>query len=151
MYNRKYPNVILEYDEEAIGTGNLTKAYKVEFFNAPGVNANTEAYYTVLTDGNYTLSELISASGPAGINLVLPTMQSTTDTVFEFTNKWKVVNLEDPDAEEIIYDMDTDFENIKPTANLKLEPIYISKTRYYPIKFYNYDGTYLQTVEYTYD
>lgn len=151
MYNGKYPNVILEYDEEAIGTGNLTKAYKVEFFNAPGVNANTEAYYTVLTDGNYTLSELISASGPAGINLVLPTMQSTTDTVFEFTNKWKVVNLEDPDAEEIIYDMDIDFENIKPTTNLKLEPIYISKTRYYPIRFYNYDGTYLKTVEYTYD
>lgn len=150
-YNGKYPNVKIEYDEDAIGSGNLTKAHKVEFFNTPGVNDKTEPYYEVLTNGNYTLSELISASGPAGIQLVLPTMQSTNDTVFTFTGRWKVVNLNDLDAEPVIYDMATDFADIKPTGNLKLEPIYTSDIRYYTIKFFKHDESLHSSVNYTYN
>mgnify|MGYP005609811213 CR=1 FL=1 len=151
MYNGKFPNVTLAYDEDSIGEDNITKAYKIEFFNTPGVNDKTEPYYTVLTNGNYSLKELVSKSGPAGMDLILPTMQSTNDTVYTFTGKWKVVNLTNPDAVEVIYDMNTDDFNYKPTENLKLEPIYSSDTRYYKIKFYTHDEVVHKTVEYEFE
>ena len=84
-YNEIYPNVTIEYDEEAIGSGNLTKAYKIEFFNTPNVTEDMEPYHTVLTDGNYTLKELISTDGPAKVELPTPSMQSIPDTVYVFT------------------------------------------------------------------
>jgi hypothetical protein len=34
----------------------LIKAYKIEFFNVLNVTDDTEPYFTVLTDGNYTLN-----------------------------------------------------------------------------------------------
>ena len=152
MYNGKYPNVTIAYDEDAIGSSNITKAYKIEFFNAPNVDENAEAYYTVLTNGTYTLEDLVSAKGPAGIALTTPSMQSTNDTVYVFTNKWKVVDLENPNAIEKIFDMTTEeWKTYKPTSNLKLEPIYDAVTRYYPVKFYNHEEQLFTTVEYTYN
>ena len=150
-YNGKYPNVTINYDEESIGSSNITKAYKIEFFNAPNVDKNAEAYYTVLTNGNYTLEKLVSATGPAGIALTTPSMQPTNDTIYVFTNKWKVVNLEDPEAEEKIFDMTSDeWKEYKPTSDLKLEPIYNPETRLYNVKFYNHEEQLVTTVSYTY-
>ena len=153
-YNPIYPNIKFEYDKSVIESGGhtLTKAHKIEFYNVPNINADTEAYYTVLTDGNYTMNELIKASGPSGMNLMLPTMQSTTDTDYIFSGKWKVVYLDRPGAAETIYDMATDFD-FKPTSDMKLEPIYDTATRLYTVKFYDYDTVnpkIHKTVKYTY-
>ena len=151
-YHAKYPNVQFEYDEQAIGSSNLTKAHKIEFYNVPNINENTEAYYTVLTDGTYTLRQLISANGPAGVALRDPTMQSTNDTNYVFTGKWKVVDLSKPNATPIIYDMNTSDFDMKPNAHMKLEPIYDEEDRIYHVTFYDY-GTppsIHKTVEYTY-
>ena len=152
-YNPIYPNVKFEYDEEKIGSSNLTKAYKIEFYNVPNINANTNAYYTVLTDGNYTMNQLIKSSGPSGVDLMMPTMQSTNTLDYVFSGKWKVVNLDRPDADPIIYDMATDFD-FKPTQNMKLEPIYNAVTRYYTVYFYDYDTVspkIYKTVKYQYE
>lgn len=152
MYNGKYPNVTIAYDEDAIGSSNITRAYKVEFFNAPNIDEKSEAYYTVLTNGTYTLADLVSATGPAGIALTTPSIQSTNDTVYVFTKKWRVVDLENPDAEERIFDMTTDeWSTYRPTSDLKLEPIYNAETRYYSVKFYNHEEQLFTTVQYTYN
>ena len=76
-----YPNVILDYDEETIGEENLIKAFKIQFFNIPLIDedenipdlTNEEPYYSVLTDGEFTLSVLTSKEGPSGSSLIRPT------------------------------------------------------------------------------
>lgn len=144
-YNEIYPNVTIEYDEEAIGSGNLTKAYKIEFFNTPNVTDDMEPYHTVLTDGNYTFKELISIDGPAKVELPTPSMQSTPDTVYVFTGKWKVV------GSNKIYDINNNEDlAIKIEENLKLEPIYTPTERKYTVKFYNHEANLHKEVQYTY-
>ena len=138
-YNRLYPNVNIVYDEAAIGAGNLTKAYKIEFFNTINVTEENEAYQIIYTDGSYTLEQLMSPSGPAGMALPVPAMQSTNTIKYEFTGEWKIVGT------NTVYDI-----RQKPTQDLKLEPIYNEVERKYTIKFYNHLEQQIETVEYSY-
>ena len=174
-YNKKYPNVTINYDEDSIGSQNLIKAYTVEFFNSSEINVNSEAYHKVLTDGTYTFRELTNKipaeegdkASPAGIDLVSPTKASTSDTNFIFTNKWKayitttdedgkaiITELKDDSGKEVIFDFSVEDDNnfkYKPTQDLKLQPIYTPETRLYSIKFYSHDATLYKEVKYTFD
>lgn len=144
-YNNIYPNVNIIYNKEIIGSDNLIPAYKIEFYNVNNITENTEAYYTVLTDGSYTLSELISDQGPAGIAMVAPTKQSTNEVEYHFTGQWKDVDTGTK------YEQGTESFDYKPVKDLKLEPIFEEQTRYYTIKFYNYDEENFTEVKYTYN
>lgn len=140
-YHKMYPNVILDYDEETIGKDNLIKAFKIQFFNIPLIDedenipdlTNEEPYYSVLTDGKFTLSELTSKEGPSGSSLIRPTKQPTNYKKYIFTGKWKDITSGE------IYDMDKEnWTTIKPAQNLNLVPIFNSEIRYYTINFYDY-------------
>ena len=147
-YNSIYPNVNIVYDKDVIGEDNLISAHKVEFYNVNNITEETEAYYTVLTDGSYSLKELISENGPAGVAMIPPTKQSTNDTIYIFTGKWKDVN------SGIEYDQNDDTSSgfgFKPYFSLKLEPIFEAQTRYYNIKFYDHEGKNPKEVKYLYN
>lgn len=145
-YHMEYPNITINYIPEE--GSELLEAYTIEFFNTINITDETEPYFTVLTDGTYTLEDLIYAErGPSATDLALPVLPSTTNTVYNFARKWKDVTVS-PNVE---YDMDGNFKTEKPKKNMRLEPIFTTATRYYNIKFYDYEGLNPITVKYTYD
>ena len=144
-YNGIYPNVKIVCNENIIGKDNLTPAYTIEFYGTETVTDSTEPYHTVLTDGSYTLQQLISADGPAGVALTMPVKSSTLDTQYNFTRVWQVV------GGTQTYSMDTDFASISPKTNLKLRPIFSHGPRTYDVKFYDWNGENPLTVPYLYN
>jgi hypothetical protein len=143
-YQKEFPAVEIAYDENIIGSDNLIKAHKIEFFNTPNITAENEAYYTVLTDGTYSLKQLVAADGPANAALQIPSMQATNTIVYVFSGKWKEVGTNN------IYNMDDNTFNFVPDRDMRLEPIYNETPRTYPIKFFDHNGTLIKTVEYSY-
>ena len=125
----------------------LIKAYTIEFFNTVNITDETEPYFTVLTDGSYTLEDLIYADrGPSAIDLTLPVLSSTPTIVYNFTRKWKDVTV----TPAVEYDMDSSFKTIKPEKNMRLEPIFAEETRLYTINFYDFEGKNPIEVKYEY-
>jgi hypothetical protein len=128
-YKRWYPNVSIE----TTNTDNVIRAYSIQFYNIENITDDSEPYYTVLTDGNYNLSDLVSSDGPAGVALNKP-IKSSTDTVeYEFSGQWKVYGTDDIIKEE-------NFDTYIPETDMKLVPIYKSKERKYNVTFYDYRG-----------
>ena len=145
-YHGTYPNVNLTYDVEAIGADNFTPAYTIKFYNINNVTVETEPHYTVLTDGSYTLRELVSAEGPAGFSMTAPVKQATNTKTYTFTGRWKVVGT------DTYYDQKgTDFDNLIPEEDLLLEPEYEEKDRVYQVNFYDYEGKNPIPVDYYFD
>lgn len=143
-YQKEFPAVEIAYDENVIGSDNLIKAHKIEFFNTPNVTAENEAYYTVLTDGTYSLKQLVAADGPANAALQTPSMQATNTIVYIFSGKWKEVGTNN------IYNMDDNTFDFVPDRDMRLEPIYNEVPRTYPVKFFDHNGALVKTVEYSY-
>ena len=144
-YHIEYPNVTINYIME--DEDDLIKAYTIEFFNTVNITDETEPYFTVLTDGSYTLEDLIYANrGPSATDLTLPILSSTPTIVYNFTRKWKDVTV----TPAVEYDMDSNFKTIKPEKNMRLEPIFTEETRLYAINFYDFEGKNPIEVKYEY-
>ena len=144
-YHVEYPNVTINYIME--NEDDLIKAYTIEFFNTVNITDETEPYFTVLTDGKYTLEDLIYANrGPSATDLTLPVLSSTPTIVYNFTRKWKDVTV----TPAVEYDMDSNFKTIKPKKDMRLEPIFTEETRLYAINFYDFEGKNPIKVKYEY-
>ena len=144
-YNMEYPNVTINYIPEE--GSELLEAHTIEFFNTVNITDETEPYFTVLTDGSYTLEDLIYADrGPSATDLSLPVLSSTPTIVYNFTRKWKDVTV----TPAVEYDMDSNFKTIKPQKNMRLEPIFTEEIRLYTINFYDFEGKNPIEVKYEY-
>lgn len=146
LYHDKYPNVTITYDKNVMDEDDVIAAHNIEFFNIVNVSDESEPYFSVLTNGNYTLNQLISEDGPAGINMTMPVLPSTATNTYRFTRSWKDVAANPP----VVYNMDTDF-NHKPTKDMRLEPIFETLPRTYPVTFYDYEGKNPIVVHYDYN
>ena len=137
-YNKYYPNIEIEYGE------NVTRkeAYKINFYNVETITAETEPYYSVLTNGEMTLAELTSATGPAGAALKDPVKMSTNTEIYTFEQMWK-----DEDGN---YYQVSNFNTITPNKNLHLTPVFKSSTRWYVVKFIE-DGQEVKSISYRYE
>ena len=142
-YHALYPSVNITYGNKVT----LENAHRIEFYNVESITNETEPYYSVLTDGSMTLDVLTSSSGPAGSTLETPTKPSTNTEVFTFSGIW--VDVYNPDA-PVEYNT-SDFANIKPDAPMKLVPTFITSTKYYDVKFYDWDRSLIKTVAYEYN
>jgi hypothetical protein len=122
-YNKHYPNIEIEYGE------NVTRkeAYKINFYNVETITVETEPYYSVLTNGEMTLAELTSATGPTGAALKDPVKMSTNTEIYTFEQMWK-------DEDNNYYQV-SNFNTIIPNKNLHLTPVFKSSTRWYVVKF----------------
>lgn len=141
MYNAAYPNLEIVYNTEKV---TLTSAHRVRFFNIE-LEFKTEdslPYYEVLTDGSYTLAELTSVDGPAGKVLNTPVKLPTNENTYEFSNLW-IGNGQ-------TYVSVNNFSKTTPTEDVDYTPVFKENTRYYPIKFYDWDGSLYTTVNYEY-
>jgi hypothetical protein len=59
-YKKYYPNLTIKYE---VGKGNLTEAIKLKFYKN---DENKELLYSVYSNGEKTIGDLISATGPNG-------------------------------------------------------------------------------------
>ena len=132
-YKSWYPNVSIEYDKDVVGEDNIIKAYSVQFYNIDNITNDTEPYYTVLTDGTYTLKDLTSSTGPSGIALNPPVKTSTATINYIFTEKWQIYGSNTFITTE-------EFSTYKPSGDIKLIPVYEEKPRTYSVTLYDYTG-----------
>lgn len=157
-YHAIYPNLTFAYNTEnedlTVAPASTITFYRLDAADLEGVDINDiTPYYTALTDGSYTLETLISRNGPVGSELTPPVKVSTDTHVYTFTGVWQ-----DWASNKIEYYQDSYFENtsdwdaakksrlfssFKPTANMKLVPVFEESDRYYTITFNNYDRSLL--------
>ena len=142
-YAKTYPNLVIEYTSN-VGSG-LDRAVELIFMKNQG---STEQHYRVLGSGaadGATIAHLISAKGPTGIAMQVPSREPTQQNVYTFTGYWidqdgkKYYNVDDlngkePEAGAI------SFTIAIPTKNLTFYPEYIDAPRTYPVKFYDWDS-----------
>lgn len=124
-YTKVFPNVTILYGDDV----DLEKAKEIRFFSDEGIS---EPYFTVYTDGTRKMSELVSASGPGGKDLVSPTKASTDTNSFEFANCWIC------DGDEIPVET---FSSFTPSTSMDLYPKYNVVERKYNVKFYDWDSS----------
>jgi hypothetical protein len=157
-YHAIYPNLTFAYNTEnedlTVAPASTITFYRLDAADLEGVDINDiTPYYTALTDGSYTLETLISRNGPVGSELTPPVKVSTDTHVYTFTGVWQ-----DWANNKLEYYQDSYFENtsdwdaakksrlfsnFKPTANMKLVPVFEESDRYYTITFNNYDRSLL--------
>lgn len=143
LYKATFPNLEIVYDSSV----NLTKAATVSFMS----NFQEEddvIHYSVLTDGNQTLADLTSATGPTGMALAAPSRSATISNTYEFANYW-----EDKDG-NYYYDSNLttveggiSFQGYKPTADLVLYPVFNVEVRQYTVTFYTDDKVKISQVD----
>lgn len=147
-YNSIYPNLVITYGNNVTGE----KAYTVEFYRTDVDNMTDDVTsdYSVQTNGKFTLSQLTGENSPAGEPLFTPAKASTDTQEYDFTGIWV-----DWDTKEEFHE--SDFDSIIPFKNesdrrvMRLTPKFTSRTRYYTITFYDYEGLNPVTVQYTYN
>lgn len=141
-YNAAYPNLEIEYSNKV----NLTPAYRIRFFNVEKEFKTPDSlpYYEVLTNGTYTLAELTSVDGPAGKVLNSPVKLPTNTNTYEFANNWINNNTN-------AYVPTSSFNKVTPKEDTDYTPLFKTHERYYPIHFYNWDGSLFKTVNYTFE
>jgi hypothetical protein len=140
-YHSIYPNVTIQYGENT----STNKAPTINFYNTEDVAEGTKAYYSVLSNGSYTLAYLTSIEGPAGAALSAPQKLSTNDTDYTFSGSWKVAHSKDPSISEETIIAEENFKNIIPKGDLDLVPIFTPSERKYEIILYDYNETVLFT------
>ena len=142
-YAKTYPNLIIEYGNN-VGSG-LNRAVELIFMKSEGA---LEQHYRVLGSGEAegeTIAHLISANGPTGLAMQIPSREPTAQHIYTFTGYWidqdgkKYYNADDlngktPEAGA------TSFTVAIPTKNLTFYPEYITAPRTYPVKFYDWEG-----------
>ena len=134
-YKKEFPNLNIEY------TGNinaLQPAKNIVFYN--DYNEETGKYgdiiYQVKTDGTKNLGYLISADGPTGTAITVPTKDSDKVYDYEWSGKWKSNKIIDGRIEHT----DDQMNALIPTEDLILYPIYMVKKHLYTIVLRDYDG-----------
>lgn len=142
-YAKTYPNLIIEYGNN-VGSG-LNRAVELIFMKSEEA---LEQHYRVLGSGEAngeTIAHLISANGPTGLAMQIPSREPTAQHIYTFTGYWidqdgkKYYNADDlngktPEAGA------TSFTVAIPTKNLTFYPEYITAPRTYPVKFYDWEG-----------
>lgn len=147
-YNKIYPNLIITYGNNITGE----KAYTVEFYrtDVDNMSDNVTCDYNVQTNGKFSLAQLTGENSPAGEPLFLPAKASTDTHEYDFTGIWV-----DWDTKEEYHE--DDFSTIVPFKNssdrtvMKLVPKFTSRTRYYTITFYDYEGFNPISVQYEFN
>lgn len=87
-YHFNYPNLTIKYGDNA--KENLQAASTINFYNIEEITEATESYYTVLSNGEYTLTYLTSQdTSPAGSALQPPVKIPEPETSYTFTNIWQ--------------------------------------------------------------
>jgi hypothetical protein len=131
-YNSIYPNLTIKYGNNIAGE----KAYTIEFYRTDEDNMSDDVTpdYVVQTNGKMTLSELTGSNSPAGEPLFTPVKASTETQVYSFSGVWIDWNTKEEYLE-------TEFNSIVPSANMRLVPRFYSNTRFYSIVFYDHDRT----------
>jgi hypothetical protein len=98
-----------------------------------------EPYYTVLTNGEMSLSYLTGTNSPTGSALSEPIKPSTNQYDYKFNNKWTVAQSDD----SVLVGKDimvSEFETIIPKGNTSFTANYDSTDRKYSILLYDDDG-----------
>lgn len=155
-YHSLLPNVEIKYGDNT----SVTPAHKLRFYNLDGFPTKEEidsnaynTFYEVLCDSTSSdaekkLSWLVSAEGPNGKALPIPTKMSTTENTFTYTGRWKMK----------VYDKSYD-NNLEIETSLGDElidnsyvfiPVYDSAIRKYIICFHDYKGDKDIDVQYQY-
>jgi hypothetical protein len=144
-YIKTYPNLVIEYSNN-IGNG-YEPAVELIFKKTED---SAEQHYRVLSNGNAdgeNISTLISASGPTGMAIKTPSREATISEVFTFTGYWihegtgtKYYLPSDFDEGAEHPDGAISFEDIKPTSNMTFYPEYVTNPRFYPVRFYDWNG-----------
>ena len=141
-YAKIYPEVKIKYS----GRMDVEGAYRINFYRIDvdslngGDLSDIEPYFSALTDGSYSLAELIN--NPAFSE---PVKSSTNTTNYTFSRTWydwadsqQTVYYQD-NCESIEEDCETLFSKVYPSKNMNLVPKFSSSVRYYTVNFYNYD------------
>lgn len=129
-YVKNFPNITFVFDEENMV---ITKANKITFLK----DQDGEIEYQVLTDGNYTLNELVYNSSVTGTTLTKnPTKNPTDAETFKFTNYWIDANTGNKYYYEETSEAGVmDFDDIRPTSDMIFYPEFEPQKRYYSVTF----------------
>lgn len=87
-YHFIYPNLKIVYADGV----SVQPASEIKFYNLETITDSTEPYYTVLSNGEYTLEFLTSKEGPAGAVLQPPVKVPTATESFTFAYAWNDLN-----------------------------------------------------------
>ena len=147
-YNKIYPNLTITYGSNVTGE----KAYTVEFYrtDVDNMSDNVTCDYSVQTNGRFSLAQLTGEDSPAGEPLFLPAKASTDTHEYDFTGIWV-----DWDTKEEYHE--SDFATIVPFQGgserdvMRLVPKFTSRTRYYTVTFYDYEGFNPISVQYEFN
>ena len=149
-YKSQFPNLTILYGPN-IDKNNSTMAYDIKFISENSENAID--HYHVKAGQGKTLGFLTSKEGPNGEAMKTPNKPSSQAHNYEFTGYWVDQNgtyyytsmVETPKANSV------KFESYVPVTDLVLYPDYEETPRFYPVKFYNWDGTVLRQAQSTTD
>ena len=147
-----YPNVEIKYSDRVTADSNkshFNRAEKIYFYRIDADEAPTdittrEYYYYTMVNGTQKLSDIV-----ADEDFVMPTKMSSTTQDFEFSGIWvdwdtKIEYYQDeslPGATDA-----NKFSKVIPSADMHLVPKYNFTDRIYTIKFYEFDGSELFTL-----
>ena len=132
-----YPDLEIVFSTD-MGS-NVIRAHRIKFYRVPyveGINAtNLTPYYTRLTDGTKTLTELIAN------DFSNPTKASSATEIFTFNGKWTDVS----DTNKTVYNQfntssNNNFSSTKPAKDMMLLPHFTVEERQYTVNFYDHDG-----------
>jgi hypothetical protein len=147
-YLNTYPNVTITYSDETRKNDNFIEAYQIKFYrlNATDLADNTdittkEYYYYALSDGEDSLSEIISH--PDFNN---PLKADTLDETYEFEGLWIDWNTKQKYVQSGFTAPNGSYKSFSdsyPSSNMDLVPYYKVDSKLYVINFYDYNGTYL--------
>lgn len=83
-YHSIYPNLKIVYADGV----SVQPASEIKFYNLETITDSTEPYYTVLSNGEYTLEFLTSEDGPAKATLQPPVKVPSATESFTFAHAW---------------------------------------------------------------
>lgn len=143
-YHSKYPDLKIEYDTENM---TVIPGYFINFYNIESLEniSGATPYYSVMTNGEYTLEVLTSEDGPNAEKLVNPEKASDTFSDYTFSGIWL-------DADGIRYftsldigeeynpEIDILFSEYSPKSELNLRPKWTTITKTYRVEFRDENG-----------
>lgn len=151
-YLEIYPNVEIKYSDRVTADSNksyFNRAEKIYFYRvdaseAPADITTREYYYYTMANGTQKLSDIV-----ANEDFTIPTKMSSNTQDFEFSGIWVdwVTKIEYYQDETLPGATDTNkFSKVIPSADMRLVPKYNSTDRIYNVKFYEFDGSELFTL-----
>lgn len=139
-YCQIYPNLTITYGDFE----GLNPAVEIKFMSND--TADSSVHYRVLGNGEVTgdsIEVLVSAEGPAGVEMIDPTKKDTSEYTYKFSGYWKNIannklyyrnGLENPESDAI------NFISIIPTIDMIFIPVFIEEVRKHEVKFHDYNG-----------